>query len=224
MADQKGNESILNIIAIVALVVCLVGGIALITVGVVQMKSDVLDFASGITAEDGGASEVEQGPAYIIDYFMRLLKFLLIPLAGAVLMMVGLMAFRSLRKKAANQRKDKEASEALLQSMQWQMPPTRMPYDGPASLAIVDVPLAKEPAQSEGAWRCPTCGKEVREDYIVCPYCATALLWRSKEPVSPVEATPAPTAETRRCMYCGTILKIGEEECPECHHKYVKKK
>ena len=43
---------------------------------------------------------------------------------------------------------------------------------------------------------CPTCGREIEHDFIVCPYCRTQF--------------------ARQCTGCGRALRLGWSVCPYC--------
>lgn len=43
---------------------------------------------------------------------------------------------------------------------------------------------------------CPTCGREIEKDFVVCPYCRTQF--------------------ARRCRGCGKWLRLGWRLCPYC--------
>lgn len=43
---------------------------------------------------------------------------------------------------------------------------------------------------------CPSCGKEIEADFIVCPYCRTQF--------------------ARRCTACDRVLRLGWAVCPYC--------
>jgi RNA polymerase subunit RPABC4/transcription elongation factor Spt4 len=43
---------------------------------------------------------------------------------------------------------------------------------------------------------CPSCGKEIEADFIVCPYCRTQF--------------------ARRCSACDRVLRLGWAVCPYC--------
>ncbi len=54
-----------------------------------------------------------------------------------------------------------------------------------------------EPAESGPATRpCPTCGREIEPDFVMCPYCRTQF--------------------ARRCTACGKWLRLGWHVCPYC--------
>ncbi|HET9052085.1 MAG TPA: zinc ribbon domain-containing protein [Candidatus Dormibacteraeota bacterium] len=43
---------------------------------------------------------------------------------------------------------------------------------------------------------CPTCGREIEKDFVMCPYCRTQF--------------------ARRCRSCGRWLRLGWRLCPYC--------
>jgi RNA polymerase subunit RPABC4/transcription elongation factor Spt4 len=43
---------------------------------------------------------------------------------------------------------------------------------------------------------CPTCGREIEPDFVICPYCRTQF--------------------ARRCNACGKWLRLGWHVCPYC--------
>ena len=43
---------------------------------------------------------------------------------------------------------------------------------------------------------CPTCGREIEPDFVMCPYCRTQF--------------------ARRCGACGKWLRLGWQVCPYC--------
>jgi hypothetical protein len=43
---------------------------------------------------------------------------------------------------------------------------------------------------------CPTCGREIEPDFVICPYCRTQF--------------------ARRCNACGKWLRLGWHLCPYC--------
>ena len=54
-----------------------------------------------------------------------------------------------------------------------------------------------EPEQEElGSRPCPTCGRDVEQDFILCPYCRTQF--------------------ARRCSGCERPLRLGWGVCPYC--------
>ncbi len=53
--------------------------------------------------------------------------------------------------------------------------------------------LDSEPATTRS---CPSCGREIELDFILCPYCHTQF--------------------GRRCSACERVLRLGWEACPYC--------
>ena len=43
---------------------------------------------------------------------------------------------------------------------------------------------------------CPSCGREIEQDFVICPYCRTQF--------------------ARRCTTCGKWLRLGWHVCPYC--------
>jgi RNA polymerase subunit RPABC4/transcription elongation factor Spt4 len=43
---------------------------------------------------------------------------------------------------------------------------------------------------------CPTCGRDIEQDFVICPYCRTQF--------------------ARRCNSCGKWLRLGWHVCPYC--------
>lgn len=57
--------------------------------------------------------------------------------------------------------------------------------------------MLREPAPGEGDTRpCPTCGRDIEHDFVICPYCRTAF--------------------ARRCAVCERTLRLGWPVCPYC--------
>ena len=57
--------------------------------------------------------------------------------------------------------------------------------------ALLDVPFDRVASRP-----CPTCGREIEQDFIVCPYCRTQF--------------------ARRCISCDRSLRLGWAVCPYC--------
>jgi hypothetical protein len=55
--------------------------------------------------------------------------------------------------------------------------------------------VAPEPGP-EGVRPCPTCGRDIDVDFILCPYCRTQF--------------------ARRCGHCDRALRLGWSVCPYC--------
>ncbi|MGI8847702.1 MAG: zinc ribbon domain-containing protein [Candidatus Dormibacteria bacterium] len=53
-------------------------------------------------------------------------------------------------------------------------------------------PISDEPA----ARPCPTCGRDIEQDFVLCPYCRTQF--------------------GRRCQTCDRTLRLGWPVCPYC--------
>lgn len=54
-----------------------------------------------------------------------------------------------------------------------------------------------EPLNDETTSRpCPSCGREIEQDFVLCPYCRTQF--------------------ARRCEHCQKVLRLGWEVCPYC--------
>jgi hypothetical protein len=57
--------------------------------------------------------------------------------------------------------------------------------------------ILTEPATSVPETRpCPTCGRDIEEDFVICPYCRTQF--------------------ARRCAVCERRLRLGWAVCPYC--------
>jgi RNA polymerase subunit RPABC4/transcription elongation factor Spt4 len=54
----------------------------------------------------------------------------------------------------------------------------------------------EEMAESPSSRPCPTCGREIEPDFVICPYCRTQF--------------------ARRCHNCGKWLRLGWHVCPYC--------
>ncbi|HYA00798.1 MAG TPA: zinc ribbon domain-containing protein [Candidatus Binatia bacterium] len=68
--------------------------------------------------------------------------------------------------------------------------------DEERSLALEEQ-LLHEPAASGPEIRpCPTCGRDIEEDFVICPYCRTQF--------------------ARRCGVCERTLRLGWPVCPYC--------
>ncbi|MBV8199606.1 MAG: zinc ribbon domain-containing protein, partial [Acidobacteria bacterium] len=65
------------------------------------------------------------------------------------------------------------------------------------ALAIEEQALLEPSLDGAGPARpCPTCGREIEADFIVCPYCRTQF--------------------ARRCTNCERALRLGWAVCPYC--------
>ena len=57
--------------------------------------------------------------------------------------------------------------------------------------------ILEEPATGTPETRpCPTCGRDIEEDFVICPYCRTQF--------------------ARRCTVCERRLRLGWPVCPFC--------
>ena len=64
------------------------------------------------------------------------------------------------------------------------------------SLAL-EQQILEEPASGTLETRpCPTCGRDIEEDFVICPYCRTQF--------------------ARRCVACEHTLRLGWSVCPYC--------
>ena len=85
------------------------------------------------------------------------------------------------------------------------------PYLGPLVYLVVRPPLTLEeeralaieerallePLQTEEPSRpCPSCGRDIENDFVICPYCRTQF--------------------ARRCASCDRLLRLGWNVCPYC--------
>lgn len=67
--------------------------------------------------------------------------------------------------------------------------------DEERALALEEQALVEQPAEiSERP--CPTCGREIERDFVVCPYCRTQF--------------------AQRCHACQRSLRLGWRLCPYC--------
>jgi hypothetical protein len=64
------------------------------------------------------------------------------------------------------------------------------------SLAIEEQVLLEPPAEGIPTRPCPTCGREIEQEFILCPYCRTQF--------------------ARRCTGCDRSLRLGWGVCPYC--------
>ena len=56
---------------------------------------------------------------------------------------------------------------------------------------------------------CKNCGKEVKEDWNICPYCM--------QPIQEMDGNVNDeVAEEKRCLQCGSKLKEGAKFCAQC--------
>jgi hypothetical protein len=57
--------------------------------------------------------------------------------------------------------------------------------------------ILSEPAKTDPETRpCPTCGRDIEADFVLCPYCRTQF--------------------ARRCSVCERTLRLGWPVCPYC--------
>lgn len=57
--------------------------------------------------------------------------------------------------------------------------------------------ILAEPVTNEPETRpCPTCGRDIEEDFVICPYCRTQF--------------------ARKCAVCERTLRLGWPVCPYC--------
>jgi RNA polymerase subunit RPABC4/transcription elongation factor Spt4 len=54
----------------------------------------------------------------------------------------------------------------------------------------------EEPLPGPATRPCPTCGREIEQEFVICPYCRTQF--------------------ARRCGSCGKWLRLGWHVCPYC--------
>jgi hypothetical protein len=54
----------------------------------------------------------------------------------------------------------------------------------------------EEQVESPSSRPCPTCGREIEQEFVICPYCRTQF--------------------ARRCIACGKWLRLGWHVCPYC--------
>jgi hypothetical protein len=64
------------------------------------------------------------------------------------------------------------------------------------SLALEEQALLEPPLDGVITRPCPTCGREIEKEFIVCPYCRTQF--------------------ARRCTSCDRSLRLGWSVCPYC--------
>jgi hypothetical protein len=64
------------------------------------------------------------------------------------------------------------------------------------SLALEEQALLEPPMDGVITRPCPTCGREIEKEFIVCPYCRTQF--------------------ARRCTSCDRSLRLGWSVCPYC--------
>jgi RNA polymerase subunit RPABC4/transcription elongation factor Spt4 len=64
------------------------------------------------------------------------------------------------------------------------------------TLALEEHALLEPPSDGVVSRPCPTCGREIEQEFIVCPYCRTQF--------------------ARRCVNCDRSLRLGWSLCPYC--------
>ncbi len=64
------------------------------------------------------------------------------------------------------------------------------------ALALEEQALLEPPVEGPPTRGCPTCGREIEQEFIVCPYCRTQF--------------------ARRCTACDRSLRLGWSVCPYC--------
>lgn len=64
------------------------------------------------------------------------------------------------------------------------------------ALALEEQALLEPSADGVLSRPCPTCGREIEHDFVVCPYCRTQF--------------------ARRCGTCDRTLRLGWSICPYC--------
>lgn len=64
------------------------------------------------------------------------------------------------------------------------------------ALELEEQALAERPPDGVPTRPCPTCGREIEQEFILCPYCRTQF--------------------ARRCTSCERSLRLGWSVCPYC--------
>ncbi len=64
------------------------------------------------------------------------------------------------------------------------------------SLALEQQILEEPPSGTPETRPCPTCGRDIEEEFVICPYCRTQF--------------------ARRCTVCERRLRLGWPVCPFC--------
>ena len=64
------------------------------------------------------------------------------------------------------------------------------------ALLLEEQALLEPPGDGVIVRPCPTCGREIEKEFIVCPYCRTQF--------------------ARRCVNCDRSLRLGWSVCPYC--------
>lgn len=73
-------------------------------------------------------------------------------------------------------------------------PPTTL--DEERALALEEQSLLEVDDDATAVRPCPSCGREIEADFIVCPHCRTHF--------------------ARRCRACDRVLRLGWPVCPYC--------
>jgi RNA polymerase subunit RPABC4/transcription elongation factor Spt4 len=68
--------------------------------------------------------------------------------------------------------------------------------DDERALALEEQSLLSEDDDTGPLRPCPSCGREIEVEFIVCPYCRTQF--------------------ARRCLHCDRVLRLGWAVCPFC--------
>ncbi|MGA9114552.1 MAG: zinc ribbon domain-containing protein [Candidatus Dormiibacterota bacterium] len=68
--------------------------------------------------------------------------------------------------------------------------------DEERSLALEQQILEEPPTNAPETRPCPTCGRDIEEEFVICPYCRTQF--------------------ARRCAVCERRLRLGWPVCPYC--------
>jgi len=64
------------------------------------------------------------------------------------------------------------------------------------AVALEEQMLAEPPSGVPETRPCPTCGRDIEEEFVICPYCRTQF--------------------ARRCAVCERRLRLGWPVCPYC--------
>jgi hypothetical protein len=68
--------------------------------------------------------------------------------------------------------------------------------DEERALELEQQVLAEPPTDEPETRPCPTCGRDIEQDFVICPYCRTQF--------------------ARRCAGCERRLRLGWPVCPYC--------
>ncbi|MGO8687194.1 MAG: zinc ribbon domain-containing protein [Candidatus Dormibacteria bacterium] len=68
--------------------------------------------------------------------------------------------------------------------------------DEERAIALEQQVLAEPPSDEPETRPCPTCGRDIEQDFVICPYCRTQF--------------------ARRCAKCERRLRLGWPVCPYC--------